>query len=427
VKRLISDPVENWLGRMGSEQTKQAYRRRLAIFCDWCNLHPEQLLALKDDPNSLEAEHLLDRFVASPDFSDWQKNNLVTAVKSFYKYNYKELQRISGKVSAAIQSAYRVPTAELLRKFIKGAWNIRDKALIAFTASTFFREGTIPELNWGDVEDGAILEPNCGGKDVLHIGVMGKQMKGGGKGRYAGVEQHTFLTPEARDLLLEYKNWRERRGETITKGTPLFVREVRPFERISIETVRNLFKAASKRSGIKFSPHDFRRYGQTQLEEARLPPNWIKKILGHKVKGEENPYSRPKIKQLKQAYRGALPHIMFMSRAPTVDIDDARRKAFLDMAKTMLRGDEERLAKIEGIMEKEPDIDKAIELGGKVLAKTTLEGIVTVEEKTATNGGSQDCQRIVSEEELPNLLAQGWHVAAVLPSGKVIIEQNNNR
>lgn len=327
---MKSDPVESWLGRMGSEQTRQAYRKRLAIFCDWCNLNPEQLLALKDDPNSLEAEHLLDKFVASEDFSDWQKNNLVTAVKSFYKYNYKELQRISGKISAAKQTPYRTPTAELLSKFIKGAWNIRDKALVAFTASTFFREGTIPELNWGDVEDGAILEPNCGGKDVLHIGVMGRQMKGGGKGRYAGVEQHTFLTPEARDLLLEYKRWRETRGETITKDTALFVREVKPYERISVETVRNLFKAASKRSGVKFSPHDFRRYGQTQLEEARLPPNWIRKILGHKMKGEENPYSRPKIEQLKQAYREALPHLIFIEKRPVISEGDLRIKIALD-------------------------------------------------------------------------------------------------
>lgn len=34
----------------------------------------------------------------------------------------------------------------------------------------------------------------------------------------------------------------------------------------------------------------------------------------------------------------------------------------------------------------------------------------------------QHCQHIVSEEELPALLAEGGHVAAVLPSGKVVVE-----
>ncbi len=34
----------------------------------------------------------------------------------------------------------------------------------------------------------------------------------------------------------------------------------------------------------------------------------------------------------------------------------------------------------------------------------------------------EHCQRIVSEQELPELLAQGGHVAAVLPSGKIVVE-----
>ena len=34
----------------------------------------------------------------------------------------------------------------------------------------------------------------------------------------------------------------------------------------------------------------------------------------------------------------------------------------------------------------------------------------------------QHCQHIVSEQELPELLAQGGHVAAVLPSGKIVVE-----
>jgi len=43
--------------------------------------------------------------------------------------------------------------------------------------------------------------------------------------------------------------------------------------------------------------------------------------------------------------------------------------------------------------------------------------------QTATNGGCQNgnCQRIVSEEELPSLLVQGWKVSAVLPSGRVVV------
>jgi len=47
--------------------------------------------------------------------------------------------------------------------------------------------------------------------------------------------------------------------------------------------------------------------------------------------------------------------------------------------------------------------------------------------KTATNGGCADgvnCQRLVSEEELPNLLAHGWKFVATLPSGKCVVSSD---
>jgi len=48
------------------------------------------------------------------------------------------------------------------------------------------------------------------------------------------------------------------------------------------------------------------------------------------------------------------------------------------------------------------------------------------EPETATDGGTRctngvHCQRIVAEEELEPLLMQGWRVAAVLPSGKIVV------
>ncbi len=62
-------------------------------------------------------------------------------------------------------------------------------------------------------------------------------------------------------------------------------------------------------------------------------------------------------------------------------------------------------------------------------AETTGEQVKILEEltekkKTRHDGGCPDgehCQRLVTEEELPGLLAEGWRVAAVLPSGKVVI------
>jgi isocitrate lyase len=73
------------------------------------------------------------------------------------------------------------------------------------------------------------------------------------------------------------------------------------------------------------------------------------------------------------------------------------------------------------------------------LEKLKIERNLTVEEEiqlyeafakkkrelqTQTNGGCADgqhCQRVVAESELDGLLVQGWRVAAVLPSGKIVV------
>jgi hypothetical protein len=43
------------------------------------------------------------------------------------------------------------------------------------------------------------------------------------------------------------------------------------------------------------------------------------------------------------------------------------------------------------------------------------------EKKTCPDG--EHCQRVASEAELPELLAQGWHASIVLTSGKIVLER----
>jgi hypothetical protein len=47
------------------------------------------------------------------------------------------------------------------------------------------------------------------------------------------------------------------------------------------------------------------------------------------------------------------------------------------------------------------------------------------QQRNANNcADGQNCQRIVSEADLEAMLANGWHVAAVLPSGKIVISND---
>jgi hypothetical protein len=166
------------------------------------------------------------------------------------------------------------------------------------------------------------------------------------------------------------------------------------------------------------------------------------------VKGEENPYSRPKIKQLRQAYREALPHLIFIEKRPVRSEGDLRIKAALDQLLLSGKVPEERIEELEREwLGKPPEIairkiglegqawERVVEREGITRDRAYMIPIETIKEemeeiekeqrrpKTATNGGRADCQRIVGEEELPSFLAEGWRVAAVLPSGKVVVER----
>jgi len=302
------EETKQWLGRFKIGTTKVRYAKYLMMYVAHTGLNPKQLIELKQNQKNHDSEKVLDRFVAEADIPQSTLRNISIAVKSFYKWNYEDLARACGTVTRTKMKPYRTPTQKDLKTFIVGT-NPRDKALILFMSATRIREETITLLNWSHVWKDLFEEP----RDPPHIGVMAKELKGKGSKNYADLEQHTFLTPDAKAALLAYKEWREERtGETITPENPLFISAYarsKKKERIGTDLIRKTFERASKRTGLKFSAHDVGRFTQTQLENARIQPNWIKKITGHKIKGEENPYSRPKIEKLREAYESAIPFL----------------------------------------------------------------------------------------------------------------------
>ena len=63
-------------------------------------------------------------------------------------------------------------------------------------------------------------------------------------------------------------------------------------------------------------------------------------------------------------------------------------------------------------------LDKQIEL-----LEELTQGKNTKNNNNCSDG--ENCQRIVSEAELSGMLEQGWHVAAVLPSGKIVVSNEH--
>jgi hypothetical protein len=403
--------VMTWLAKYPNEAIQEQKAQMLWIYCDWAKITPEELLALKDDISSLKAERLLDEFVAdkTTDLTNSIKWNVVNTVKGFFAGHYKDLARRSGRMDLEKVKPYRKPTKEDLQKLWDACYSPRDRSLVvSMPNSTGIAKETLVQMRWRHIEEG------WENIEVPHIGLSEELIKGHGKGKYKGVEQHTFLTPEAKEDLLKYKDWMERvKGVSFTRDMHVYLTIEAPIKPIPYKALGKIVSDVAKRAGVEYSLHDARRYVQTALEEARLPANWARKIRGRKVRGEENPYSRPEIEKLRSAYKEALPFLIFKGE-PTISEEDRRIQATFDNMRLAGFSDDE----IEGYKKQ------------KGITWHTARELITIARqkattRTETNGGA-DCTEYkeIDEGELPSHLQNGWRIVHANSNGKVIVERH---
>jgi len=387
-----------WLSKL---QKKAENAWRLWIYCTQVGKTPDQLLVLKKDPASRDAEFLLDSFVANPTaLSNSVKVNVVIAVKSFYKHNYCELARACGQITLTKVFPYRRHTKEELVKICRACQNPRDRALITFVWSSAIARDSLTRLTWGNLEQGWT------DKQVPSISLQSEIIKGHGIGRYKGVEQHTFLTPEAKRDLIDYRLWLlHTKKLTSDNSEPIFRDLHPPYGAITGMSLNKIAGMLSRRSGVKFGWHDARRYVETVLEEIKIHPNWARKIRGRKVKGEEAPYSRPAIEQLRKAYAEAVPLLEFTQ--PTQLMELQKRQEIVEVL-------------TDKLMHGEP-------LGDEDKANIKRYSIKLAQRKTLAtrhNGGAIDCDfDQIAETQLLSYLQAGWSIVHKLSDGQLIVKR----
>jgi hypothetical protein len=391
--------VKRWLAKL---QDKTGNAWGLYRFCQWCSKSPPELL--KMETANKDVEKLLDEFVAADvkDFTNATKFHAVTATKSFFRHNYTDLAKASGSITLEKMKPYNMPTKEGLRKLWSWALNPRDKALISFVSSTAIAKETLSRLQWKHLEtDWETVELPC-------VSVPAELLKGHGVGRYKGVQQITFLTGEAKRDLQTYKQWIEKRlGRKLTADDHIFLAAQKPYEPLAYGHMGKLIWDLSREAGVPFSWHDARRYVNTAMEQIQMSPNWARKIRGRKVRGEEAPYSRPAVEQLREKFREAVPLLEFTSEKPTVTKETLRE----EITKAL---EEEKL---KAIADKYHVTLEEV----KTAMRSKTKGWEKLLQKRKDCSNGSHCQRIVSEDELTKLLAGGWRFVATLPSGKCVV------
>lgn len=251
--------VRIWLSKLNGTKPQRALS--LWYFCEWTKKSPEDLLTLKNSFERLDAERLLDQFVMDADYPNTLKWKTTLAVKSFYRCNYRQLQREAGKMDYEQKKPQRNPTKNKRLELFNACFNPRDRALICVTTCSAIALETLSHLRWTHFEE------DWQAQDIPHISIPGDLLKGHGKGKYKNVRQETFLTPETKRQLIKYREYMTKRHSVLwTEDTHVFLTIEKPYEPLKYQAIGNAILRISKTARVPFGAHDGRRTVETALE-----------------------------------------------------------------------------------------------------------------------------------------------------------------
>lgn len=397
------ETAKTWLSNVkaektGSDKTQLEYAYRLKAFCDWTKRTPDQLIAERDKQlkgESKQEQRKTEQLVT--DFFNFQaaESNRLSAkafhgaIRSFYKYNYVPL--LSETPRAMARKINPVTLEEF--KQIDTIVNPRDRALLRFMKDSGCSTEDVTVFNYGDIR--RELEE---GKDFIHLQAVRQKTQ---------VNYDTFIGSNAVEALKTYFEIRKRHGEVFNDKTPLFLSSLTrdgKHARLNENSLRTVFCRIKQKSGIVVSPHRIRKLFSSYMGLKVRHPAVLKYWMGHSVETSdiEGRYVLPPLEEQRKLY---------MESYDTIDI---KPKA---ISREDLRGE---------LMEALPD--DIVEIMAKKHNMPISEYRRAVRErtlklKTDDCADGQHCkqEKIVNEDELVSLLANGWRFVATLLSGKCIV------
>lgn len=190
------------------------------------------------------------------------------------------------------------------------------------------------------------------------------------------------------------------------------------------QTLKRLTKRAGIETGnrrVRF--HCLRKFLCDNLSRFMSESKW-KQIVGKKI--DEKAYISPE--SLREDYKRAMAETTFVKTVSETEIEMRAAQRMLEMTLNLSQNIPKE---VKATMRKKIWASKrAKEL--KKLERQISEQIKEAVETERKNNNKKEkctdgehCQRVVSEQELETLLAQGWHVVMCLPSGRVVVSNED--
>jgi hypothetical protein len=437
--------VQSWYDAhaLRSSLSAEVNLRKLGLFLYRTRLTPASLVELaKHRPDELRdlliayASYLhslkkLDSYLAKTlkGVRDWLLFNNV---------DFRQFPKLRRAYQAESLSRERMPTPEQLR-LILGALSPRGRVCALLMAHSGLRPGTLG---------------NDGGSDGLTLADLPELRTGGSRPRFDLPEGHTafliqvpsrlsktaqgyvtFGTPEAADAILSYLGERQTAGDKLTPASPLVAltslgaRNTEGKDVGSFVTTKSVVLGIRKAlqsvcpEGVRWRPYVLRSYCSTQLLIGRMDHDTREAILGHDL-GVSGRYNLRKrladhvIEAMRTEYERAMGALLTARGAE-------ERRSTDDFVRLLLQG--------LGLPE-DTDLSQMSEKERVALAEQLSKRLGPGHEKTASVATEPSSlprsnllrvppvQRIVSLEEVPRLLEQGWSAVMPLDGQHVILQ-----
>jgi hypothetical protein len=399
--------------RTGSERTTEAYLDRMIPFIQFMNMTPAEIIELgteevrKEQAGKLQRKTWADRTALAffnwlqkqktKTGKDWTRNaakNAYGTVRSFLRHNGFTFK---GKTPIApTLSTTKLPSNQQLAE----AWKIaplHQKLPCGILRSTMWRPEDALALVYGDLQDQydpkRFYIEKVTQKEELPVGV--------------------YLTAETTELVRLHI--RKVYGDKKPKPTD----HVLPY---GYDNLLHHVQEFGKAIGIKLSPKYFRKMGRTRCAPI-IGNDAVFKMAGWALPGVGRNYVLPAPEDTLKCYLRIETLLTFEPKAVS-DKEKAIENLIMGaIAQGILAP--EKASKMRAVFQQKALTveEAAVEIRKEAeKAKHSKR-----KRKTATDGGCKDgqhCQRIVVEEELPVMLAEGWRVVCPLPSGKIVISND---
>jgi integrase len=395
--------------RMGSERTVEDYVKAVKKFIEFLGETDPEMALRKMRKRKIKAAIKVDKFIdeALLTYAHGTVRNYMHGIKKWLELSGIKVDwsKIEPPTSSAIKEEDRAPTKDEIKLMLNHAGSARDRAVILALATGGLRIGALLTLRIKDV--------NFDYPDVARIRVERRQgRKFIGRRGIQGRVFFTWLTPEAKNALMQYLKERENAGEKLSIDSPLIGDAYYRGKFVTIEDYEKVWARLLRRAGLaekshywfKLHIHTLRKFFRSNC--VGVDESYRERWMGHRGKYLDESYFRAEEQMHLAEYRKAIPYLTIYSTG--IEEKQLRAKALLDFAH--LQGYEDtKLKQLKDILERSKGIDDAIR------------EFRHLKEEPKTHDGVGKYQLARGEGELIHRLNDGWRLTQSLGDDKFLI------